>query len=253
MIRVAVALLAGVALLGAAPRNRPAGAYEIVRVSALEDQVRALYRDNDPQLIGRIVTFHPRSATINDGSPACPTLQTETMLATPAATVRAALGPQRRPFDRDFGPALRAAGLTPARAVTTVRYTCRSRAGDDVRGNEWDDARALALSGSRWALLWRGEALAILEPRPRGSRVRASFHCVRARTAAERAICADIGLGGWDRSVASAFRAALDRSDGQQAEIRATQREWLTRRDACGSDVDCLRERMAERVGQLQR
>jgi uncharacterized protein len=75
--------------------------------------------------------------------------------------------------------------------------------------------------------------------------IRASFDCARANTTVERTICGDRVLAGWDRSVATAYRTA----SVDPADLRA----WLSKRDQCGSDRECLQSAMSLRVANLAR
>ncbi len=63
-----------------------------------------------------------------------------------------------------------------------------------------------------------------------------SFSCVGTLTPAETAICADPELAAWDRAIALLF--PVKRKSGELTLLH--QREWLDRRDRCGSDIPCL-------------
>ena len=68
-----------------------------------------------------------------------------------------------------------------------------------------------------------------------------SFDCQYAATPTELAICGSDDLAELDRAVAANYAAALDARDGQgRAQLQAEQRNWMTERDRCGSDVMCL-------------
>lgn len=72
-----------------------------------------------------------------------------------------------------------------------------------------------------------------------------SFSCEGALSASEAAICSDPELAAWDRAVAQLY--PFQRSQG--AVTPAEQREWLTRRDRCGSDRLCLRSAVMDWPG----
>jgi uncharacterized protein len=63
----------------------------------------------------------------------------------------------------------------------------------------------------------------------------ASFDCAQARTAIEKAICADPALSAADEEMSRRFNAALQASL-DPAELRAAQAEWLHSRDQGGKD-----------------
>lgn len=80
-----------------------------------------------------------------------------------------------------------------------------------------------------------------------------SFDCRRSRNAAERAICGDDRLARLDVRLARRYaeaQAGLD--DRDAADLRAEQREWLRRRDACDSR-QCLELMYDIRSARLDR
>ncbi len=83
----------------------------------------------------------------------------------------------------------------------------------------------------------------------------ASFDCGRAFTALEKAVCQDPRLGDLDARMARNYITLLNRiSDSSATAIRADQKTWLKKRDACGDDTRCInREYRAriKKIGQL--
>ena len=80
-----------------------------------------------------------------------------------------------------------------------------------------------------------------------------SFDCARAASPAESAICASPELSYVDRVLAESFArtmAALG-ADGQ-ARLRAAQHDWLSTRDRCGGDAECLKSAMVARINALR-
>ena len=86
-----------------------------------------------------------------------------------------------------------------------------------------------------------------------------SFDCTKARSPAERAICAQPSLGALDRAVADAYAAALARPGADAAAVRAGQQTWLRGRDArcspaargSASLAACLAASLAQRLAAL--
>lgn len=77
-----------------------------------------------------------------------------------------------------------------------------------------------------------------------------SFDCTDVLSVTERQICRHADLAALDRDVAQAF--ARERAAGQaDGTLQMSQREWLARRNACGSNVACLRHSMEERLSTL--
>lgn len=84
------------------------------------------------------------------------------------------------------------------------------------------------------------------------SHAQASFDCSLAATPTENAICTHDDLSQLDRQMASAFRDARGAASQNQSDrILTEQRAWLGRRDACGSDRDCLSRVMRDRIDAL--
>ncbi|SSW67484.1 hypothetical protein AGI3411_03147 [Achromobacter agilis] len=78
------------------------------------------------------------------------------------------------------------------------------------------------------------------------------MNCSQARSASEKAICADADLVRLDADLAAAY-AALGRAkpDTRDA-LRQSQRDWLARRNACAADAACLRWQYELRLDALQ-
>ncbi|WP_188671929.1 peptidoglycan-binding protein [Neptunicoccus cionae] len=79
-----------------------------------------------------------------------------------------------------------------------------------------------------------------------------SFDCDRASSPAEKGICSDARLSRRDRDVAKSYAAALARSS-QKDSVRASQREWIGRRNSCGGDIRCLDNAMTGQISILGR
>ena len=65
-----------------------------------------------------------------------------------------------------------------------------------------------------------------------------SFPCAGALSSAEAAICGDPELAAWDRAVAKLYRVQRKAGDIKPSD----QRQWLSRRNECGSNRTCLAE-----------
>src|SRR6056297_2913309 len=81
--------------------------------------------------------------------------------------------------------------------------------------------------------------------------VRPSFDCARAGTPTEFAICGTPELARLDSQMADRYSAARAIASNPSAVVSA-QRNWISRRDRCGSNVDCLLTSMQERLAVLQ-
>ncbi len=81
----------------------------------------------------------------------------------------------------------------------------------------------------------------------------ASFDCAKAKTADEKAICANRTLSELDVAMATLYgvRMQIPMLMGARGAAQDEQRAWLTQRNACGSDVTCLTARYQQRIVEL--
>ena len=84
-----------------------------------------------------------------------------------------------------------------------------------------------------------------------------SFDCRKAASSTEKAICGSAELSALDSLMAAAWRRSTQIFAGPEAEamivpLRNEQREWLGRRNACGSNVSCLRLTYQQRTAVLE-
>ena len=78
-------------------------------------------------------------------------------------------------------------------------------------------------------------------PPPAVTAARPSYDCNRARTASERAVCANPGLAGLDRAMAGRYVGALNVADPSAARLlRQTRDGFLGHRERCGIDTSCI-------------
>lgn len=86
-----------------------------------------------------------------------------------------------------------------------------------------------------------------------GPAAAASFDCTKARTADEKAICADRSLN--DKDVRMALLFDLDRrlmTMGSRDAMRDDQSAWLRDRRRCGADRVCLHRSYDRRIAMLR-
>lgn len=214
------------------------------------DNAEQRFFQNDPRFAGRLVTIAADRVEIDDGTGACTTVRRQVTRQTPAQALAAELSRRGAHQPRHPTPAdLKLnAGSSP---VDVTRYTCT---GEVPPGRIWTGAASFALPDGRIALIWEDEVVLVLAPAP--EKIAPSFDCARAASQSEKAICADVGLSSWDRSVAAALVMARDGTEERAAAedpdaLADAQRAWIGERDACGGDGECLRDRMAERVAAL--
>lgn len=88
-----------------------------------------------------------------------------------------------------------------------------------------------------------------------------SFECSEAESEAEKLVCSDPDLAALDWRLAERFEAAVKAVEGfggdveaAEAELRATQRGWVSGRDDCWKADDphaCVRDAYLRREGEL--
>jgi uncharacterized protein len=84
-----------------------------------------------------------------------------------------------------------------------------------------------------------------------GTAQAASFPCDKARSAIEKAICADADVSALDEHLGQYYAAARSALKGAASCLASDQRNWLrTRRDAC-KDAACLRQAYLQRLAEL--
>ncbi len=83
-----------------------------------------------------------------------------------------------------------------------------------------------------------------------------AFDCTKAKTAVEKAICADPALKQIDDDLATAYstvRSGLE--EAEQKMMTISQKRWIARREACGSGGEdlaaCVKEKTAARLAFL--
>lgn len=80
----------------------------------------------------------------------------------------------------------------------------------------------------------------------------APLNCTRADSEAEKVICSDYGLGQDEARLATLYALTTSLvAMGQRGDIQDDQRAFLKNRDACGSNITCIRNAYGTRIRQL--
>jgi uncharacterized protein YecT (DUF1311 family) len=243
---------ASAAKVNAGPPGEIAGTWDVERVAVdNEDGLHWEFKPDDPQLLGRTLLIDGGRVRFEDGKEigckqsAWPVRRTTWGFLFAKGFVRPEEGGRSpAPLPEDF--ALRVAKTEPATTYSLCPSTGK-RASRFPRDN-W-----VAVRGSdQLALHYDNQVLLLLRRRAPGAKPAPSFDCGKAETATEKAICGSFELASWDRSVALAFRRALERQTPQkQAELRQGQKDWLRKRDACGDKSECIDDQQWQRVSEL--
>lgn len=81
----------------------------------------------------------------------------------------------------------------------------------------------------------------------------ASFNCEHALLPAEQAICGNANLSKLDEQTAGMYFLIVGSAQGQTvAEVKAAQGKFLTTRNACGADINCLIDAYTDQMMYLK-
>jgi len=78
-----------------------------------------------------------------------------------------------------------------------------------------------------------------------------SFDCAKAKSPAEKKVCAAPDLEWFDRQLARLYRLARYQAEDEHDALLAEQRAFLDRRDACWDEYDCLLKIYETRLREL--
>jgi len=115
----------------------------------------------------------------------------------------------------------------------------------------------IELDKNKLAMSWQEESVLILSRVKDNAKPAASFNCAKAGTEVEKTICGSIGLAAYDKSLAQSYKQvkayykSKPNSKSVLAELKASQREWISQRNKCGADEACLEKVMYIRIGDL--
>jgi uncharacterized protein len=80
----------------------------------------------------------------------------------------------------------------------------------------------------------------------------APLDCAKASTAAETAICKNYALGQDEARLATLFGVLTSLvAMGQRSDLVDTQRRWISVREACGGNAECLFRTYQTRINEL--
>ena len=120
-----------------------------------------------------------------------------------------------------------------------------------------DGAWIIVLNKEQLALRWNDETILILSHLVDNTKPVASFDCAKAATDLEKTICGSVALAAYDQSVAQTYKFAMEyyktkkTATVQLDELKKSQKQWLTRRNACNTDKTCLEKSMGDRIEKI--
>ena len=218
---------------------------------------------NVHEYLGRVFTFTPQRITRNGFSgKLCEEpkiIVHHTTLATVIATSMSSrpLGPPPTPKDfrlplADDAP-IDLLSLQCGEGDPRYAGTLGNIEGTGIRG-----AWLTVLSKDRWMLRWEDETFLILKRLSGHETPVASFGCAKAATHVEKTLCGSVALAAYDQSVTQTYRQALayyqTKPDTKDviADLKKSQKQWLQKRNTCGSDAACLEQSMSDRLGVIE-
>lgn len=212
------------------------------------------YQRNDPRLTGRLFVITSQKLTVNiPPSDQCNNPKARIIRATAAELFKNSMGGDSpTPKDYEFPLAENA----PVEVLTL--YCDEGLLGGHV-GIDGGimGAWIVILSKDQLAIHWSDETILLLNRLPSNTKPIASFSCNKAVTTVEKTICSSVALAAYDQSVAQAYNDTakyFNEAGNADAlvQLKTSQKQWLTQRNACGSDATCLEKAMVDRLEVIQ-
>lgn len=231
----------------AAPPAEIAGQWDVERVLVdREEGLRWEVRPDEPSLVGRSVMIESGHVNLQSSKMLdCQPVDWRQRATTWSVLVGKGFprpegrGFSSRPNPNDFG-------LKVSKARKVIAYSLCSEAASFPL-EQW----AAFQSPQSLAIRLDSQVLLLLRRRPKDAKPTPSFDCAKAASPAEKAICGNYDLASWDRSVALAFRQALERNADDKEPLKRAQKDWLHERDKCEDKVPCIDEAQWRRVDEL--
>lgn len=250
--------LAGAEAIIPVPQNL-IGTWQVTSVLIDTGATRRLHvQYNDPALKGRLLRISSERLISDisfDDSITC--LKAKSMSITAAALIKNSMGwrgvdPQI-PTPKDYGLPLAAnAPVEVLRLMGKEGLWCDELGRDGGIMGAW----IIVLPGGGLAMRWYDESILILNRQPANAKPTASFNCSKAATPVEKTICGSVDLASFDLSIMESYTDALmfykkgDDPEGLKR-LKAAQREWLKKRNACGTNAACLKKSMRKQLNVL--
>jgi len=228
-----------------------AGTWDVEHVEVdRADQMHWEYQPEDPRFLARELTISAQETRFSANKEGCKPSSFPRLSTTWADVFRKGFrrapgaGRGTHPMPEDFH-------LPVSKQAKAVAYLLCPKSGRSA-GEAWLEDEWVAVQGPDMLVMHEDpQILLILKRRAPDAKPRASFSCSEASSPTEKTICGSFELAGWDRSVAAAFRRAVERDPETRPKLLEQQKVWLHKRDACGADVACLDAILWRRVDDL--
>jgi uncharacterized protein YecT (DUF1311 family) len=221
------------------------GTWEVEHVGVdLADQMHWPMRPDDPTLRFRRLVIGPEEVRLSGSKLACKQTVWKPRPATWGQLFARGFlrSGGKKPVPSDFGFRVRKEEATKAYSLCPASGTIATFPQDVWVAPQGVDSLAMHFDT---------QVLLILKKIPPDSKPQASFDCAKATTPVEKTICGSLELASWDRSVAAAWSNLLRGRTAKHPQFHEEQKRWLRERDACGTNVACIEDHLARRVGEL--
>lgn len=222
------------------------GEWQVEKVFINTETERTLnYQFNDDRLVGRFLSVTPQgiSTTLPGGSH-CQSPSMEKHSSTLDAWVANTQSLPEEDAAKIYEPGLD--GNTKIQAENIICASGHFTSGD-VNGDV-----SQAFVNQRLLLNWTDGTILLLSSVDKNSKPQTSFDCAKADSVEEKAICGDRELAALDNSVARSYKAfrqeaVLTGNNDLENKIQSQQKAWLSQRNSCNGDVQCLKKLMNNR------
>jgi uncharacterized protein YecT (DUF1311 family) len=227
------------------------GKWQVAEVHINTESPRTpFYAWNDPRLVGRFFTFTTSEIandTPDDSECATPSVKAIPMRLQELVTKSMGGNATATAYRLDLGKNTSAEGI--------LVYCNGKLWNEDLGLDEGVRGAWLSFASTdRILLRWRDETILVLGRISNNQKPNPSFDCSKSDTKTESEICNSVELSAFDKSVSQAYKFALsqNRATGNDARsLTLEQKAWLTKRNKCGADRDCILSSMKKRLDDL--
>lgn len=233
--------------------SRLIGTWDVVQVAIHDtDQRGSYYYPSDPRLLGRELNIGAHEFRFGiHGISVCTPRRLNIKRTSWGALIADSFRrtskfgeTQTQPGPENFG-----LHIPSSTTVTAYEITCSIATENSKREFEWHEGFWFAFLNDEVVMRVGETALVRLARRTPFTKPNPSFSCGSAKSKTEKAICHSVKLSALDRSLAIAWKHAIDKNDS--SDLRREQAQWLGVRDECGASAACLEEKMLLRIYDL--
>lgn len=243
----AATLLPSLALAGNSPVT---GEWQVKQAFINTESERTLnYQFSDDRLVGRFLSVTDKG--ISTSLPGGSNCQSPTIKEN-GSTLNAWIAATQSIPEKDAAKTYEL-GLDGKAKAQVENITCAS--GNFSNGDPGADA-SFAVVNKSVLLNWTDGTILLLAPVDKNSKPKASFDCAKAASAPEKAICSDRELASLDSSVARSYRSFRQEAvkvgnKDLDKQLQSQQKAWLSQRNSCNADTQCLKKSMNDRLETL--